>query len=32
MVSVEDNGNFDFYQNDTVNAFEDYRQFALRQG
>ena len=24
------NGNFDFYQNDTVN--EDYRQFALRQG
>ena len=24
--------NFYFYQNDTVNVIEDYRQFALKQG
>ena len=26
------NNNFYFYQNDTVNVIEDYRQFALKQG
>ena len=31
-ISTNYNDNFYFYQNDTVNAVEDYRQFSLRQG
>ena len=31
-VSSGNNNNFYFYQNDTVNVVEDYRQFALKQG